>query len=163
VRHLVIIVNKWYTFIVGRGLALNKKGLINEFAQKNNIALIYIFGSQVEAGSDLINGTLRSLNDPLTDVDVGVVFKTSLPGPAEIYVLYSSVFMQLVDIFSPYTLDLVFLQETHSVFQANAICGHCVYFCDQAFKEDFEENVLMRAADFRPFLEKYLDEALEEL
>jgi hypothetical protein len=33
---------------------------------------------------------------------------------------------------------------------------------DETFKEDYEEMILRRAADFRPFLELYLKEALEE-
>jgi hypothetical protein len=33
---------------------------------------------------------------------------------------------------------------------------------DEVFKDDYEEMVLRRAADFRPFLELYLKEVLEE-
>jgi hypothetical protein len=61
------------------------------------------------------------------------------------------------------SLDLVFLQETHSVFQANVISGHCIYAASSSIQEEYEENVLRLAADFRPFLEHYLDEVLEEV
>ncbi|QSQ08470.1 hypothetical protein H0A61_00792 [Koleobacter methoxysyntrophicus] len=142
---------------------MNKRQILNSIASKNNIALIYIFGSQVEAGLDLLNQKPPEPVDPLTDIDIGVVFKTKLPGPKERYELYSSIYNHLEDLFKPYPLDLVFLQETHSVFQANAICGRCIYFCSLEFKEVYEENILRRAADFRPFLERYLDEILEEV
>ncbi len=142
---------------------MKRKETIKDIALQSNIALIYLFGSQVEAGLDLLNEIPRDFTDPLTDIDVGVVFKTRLPVPAERYNLYSSIYNQLADLFAPYPLDLVFLQETHSVFQANAICGQCIYYCSLEFKETYEERVLARAADFRPFLERYLDEVLEEV
>lgn len=140
-----------------------KKETLKEIALKYKIALIYIFGSQVEAGLDLLNGISREFNDPLTDIDIAVVFKSELPGPSERYKLYSSIYNELEDLFLPYSLDLVFLLETHSVFQANAICGQCIYCCNLEFKELYEENVLRRAADFRPFLERYLDDVLKEV
>lgn len=142
---------------------MSKKEVIKDIMQKNNIALLYIFGSQVATGLDLLNDIPREFTDPLTDIDIGVVFKAAPPGPMEVYNLYSSIYNQLEDVFFPYPLDLVFLQETHSVFQANAILGRCIYFCSLEFKEIYEEKVLMRAADFRPFLERYLDEVLEEV
>jgi len=141
---------------------MKKKEIISNISLKYNIGLIYIFGSQIETGLDLLNEIPREFTDPLTDIDIGVVFKTGLPGLSERYTLYSSIYNQLEDVFAPYPLDLVFLDETHSVFQGNAICGQCIYYCSMEFKESYEEKILMRAADFRPFLERYLDEVLEE-
>lgn len=137
--------------------------LLEKIARENNIALAYIFGSQAKTGLDLLKGARREIHDPLTDIDLGVVFTGSLPGPAKRAYLYSSLFNKLAGLFVPFPLDLVFLQETHSVFQANAICGRCVYYRSLDFKEQYEENILRRAADFRPFLERYLDEMLEEV
>lgn len=134
---------------------------IREIASKNNIALIYLFGSKVEAGMKILQGFEQDFTDPLADIDVGIVFRESLPEPQERYKIYGSIYNQLQEVFSPYPIDLVFLQETHSVFQANAICGQCIYYCSLEFKQAYEERVLCRAADFRPFLEKYLDEFLE--
>ena len=69
---------------------------------------------------------------------------------------------ELEELFLPYPLDLVFLQENHSFFQAKVLCGKCLYYSDPNFKETYEENILRRAADFKPFLERYFDELLEE-
>lgn len=123
---------------------------------------MYLFGSQSEAGSQLLDGKKPEASDPAADLDLGVVFRDGLPGPRELPGIYSSLYAQLAEIFSPFSLDLVLLQETHSVFQANAVCGKCIYFSSMDFKESYEEEIVRRAADFRPFLEKYLDEVIEE-
>lgn len=136
---------------------------IKQIAEKFNIALIYVFGSQVEAGLDLLKGIPREINDPMTDIDIGVVFLNGLPEAKKKHILYSSIYSALHEIFMPYPLDLVLLQETHSVFQGEVVCGECIYFITKEFKDNYEEKVLMRAADFRPFLERYLDELLEEV
>ncbi|MCL6611014.1 MAG: nucleotidyltransferase domain-containing protein [Peptococcaceae bacterium] len=137
--------------------------MLNRIASDYGIALVYIFGSQVQTGLDLLAGAQREICDPLADIDIGVVFKAGLPGPADRIDLYSSIYNRMEDLFAPFPVDLVFLEETHSVFQANAVCGECVYCCSPGFKEIYEENVLRRAADFRPFLTRYLDEVLEEV
>ncbi len=63
----------------------------------------------------------------------------------------------------PLSLDLVLLQETHSIFQLEAIKGICVYRESEQAKEDYEMSVLRRAADFGPVLAKFLEETLEEV
>jgi hypothetical protein len=136
---------------------------LKKIAGENNIALAYLFGSQVQTGLALLKGIRREIHDPLTDIDLGLVFKGPLPGPLERADLYSSLYNKLSNLFDPFPLDLVFLQETHSVFQSSAICGHCIYHCNLDLKETYEEEILRRAADFRPFLERYLDEMLEEV
>lgn len=130
--------------------------------QRYAIALVYLYGSKAEEGLRYLRGENIIIDDRLTDIDVGVVFKESLPPPEKRYKLYSSVFNEFEELFRPLPLDLVFLEEGHSVFQGEALKGYCVYSIDEAFKENYEEMILRRAADFRPFLELYLKEALEE-
>lgn len=140
-----------------------KLGMVSKIAKKYNIDLIYIFGSQIHSALELLRGGDIETSDSMTDMDVGIVFNERLPRPKERYQLYGDVHNQLQDIFNPFPLDLIFLQETHSVFQARAICGRCIYFSSPSIKDEYEENILRRAADFRPFLERYLDELLEEV
>ncbi len=138
------------------------KGIV-DFAEKHGIALIYLFGSRVEVAGEILNGVSHLFDDPLADIDVGIVFKEGLPPENKRVFLYSDIFNDLEEFFSPYLLDLVFLEETHSVFQSEAICGSCIYYCSEDFREDYEEDILRRAADFRPFLDKYYEELLEEV
>ncbi len=144
-------------------MKLEQNKCLSTLAKKYNVALIYIFGSQVQAGVDLLNGTKRTFDDIMTDVDLGLVFLEELPNPKERLKLYSSLYDEFQDLVTPFPLDLVFLQETHSIFQSRAICGKCIYYISQQYKDNYEENILRRAADFRPFLELYLDELLGEV
>lgn len=71
--------------------------------------------------------------------------------------------MNWMNFFLPLKLDLVFLQETHSVFQVEAINGICIYMESLAVKDAYEHRILARAADFRYVLQKYYRERLEEI
>ncbi len=98
----------------------------------------------------------------MTDIDLGLVFINGLPDNVHKGEVYANLHNELVDLFLPLPLDLTFLEENHSVFQAKAITEICVYSYNEECRERYQENILRRAADFKPFLEKYLDEYLEE-
>ncbi|MGQ9780408.1 MAG: hypothetical protein ACUVRM_11160 [Bacillota bacterium] len=67
------------------------------------------------------------------------------------------------EIFRPLPLDVSLLEENHAVFEYEAIKNYCVFCADPQKKEAYEMMILRRAADFRPFLAKYLEEVLEEV
>ena len=140
---------------------MKKDKALREICQKHNIKLAYLFGSQVDKGLSILEGKVVSICDPLTDLDVGVVTREPLPPPAKRSHLYAKLAVDLSDLFEPFPLDLVFLEENHSVFQAEALKGQCIYASSEEEKDNYELNVLRRAADFRPFLEMFLKEALE--
>lgn len=140
-----------------------KKEAFSAICKKNSIALAYLFGSQAEEGLKLLNDEELKPADPLADLDLAVVFNTNLPSSDQMPGFYAGLYNQLADLFLPFSLDLVFLQEQHSVFQAQAVTGICIYAEDENFKSEYEENVMRRAADFKPFLEKFFEERLEEI
>ena len=128
-----------------------------------DIALMYLFGSQQEEGLALLAGEKRAPRDALADLDVGVVFKKELPPAYARAKLYARLHNELEEVFRPFPLDLVFLQENHSVFQLEAVArGKCVYAESDDFKDEYEISVLRRAADFRWVLEKFYEEKLSE-
>ena len=135
---------------------------LRDFCQKYNIALVYLFGSQKENSLKLLNGEKVDIKDPLADIDVGIVFIHSIEDIPERYKIYSNIYNDFEDLFLPYHLDLVFLQECHSVFQTEALLGICVYSISEEFKDEYEMMVLRRAADFKYVLDKYAEEALEK-
>ncbi|NLJ48893.1 MAG: nucleotidyltransferase domain-containing protein [Candidatus Atribacteria bacterium] len=135
---------------------------LRKICQKYNIALVYLFGSQKENALKLLNGEKVDINDPLADIDVGIVFIHSIEDIPERYKIYSNIYNDFEDLFLPYHLDLVFLQECHSVFQTEALLGICVYSISEEFKDAYEMMVLRRSADFKYFLDKYAEEALEK-
>ncbi|MEW6082558.1 MAG: nucleotidyltransferase domain-containing protein [Bacillota bacterium] len=141
---------------------MNRLSDLGRVCRKHGVALVYLFGSQALEGSRLLAGEEVYLNDPMADLDMGVVMEKPLPLASQRLAFYAAVYNDLVELVKPFLLDLVFLEETHSVFQLEAIKGICVYQTCADKRSEYEMMVLRRAADFRPFLERYLDEALEE-
>ena len=135
---------------------------LREICQKYNIALVYLFGSQKENSLKLLNGEKVDIKDHLADIDVGIVFIHSIEEIPERFKIYSNIYNDLEDLFLPYHLDLVFLQECHSIFQTEALLGICVYNISEEFKDEYEMMVLRRSADFKYVLDKYAEEALEK-
>lgn len=132
-------------------------------SRRYGLALVYLFGSQAQAGAKILGGENVTLEDPLADIDVGVVTEKPLPEPPQRARFYSALYNGLEDLFKPFRLDLSLLEENHSVFQVEAIKGTCIYQASAEFRETYEMKILRRAADFRPFLERYLREVLEEV
>jgi predicted nucleotidyltransferase len=131
--------------------------------RKYGVALVYFFGSQASTGVRILKGETVEVNDPLTDIDVGIITETPLPNPYEKTNFYADLYNDMEDLFKPLRLDLVLLEENHSVFQLEAIKGICVFQNSQEKRDDYEMMILRRAADFRPFLNKYIQEILEEV
>ncbi|HCJ10448.1 MAG TPA: DNA polymerase subunit beta [Clostridiales bacterium] len=133
--------------------------------QAHNLGLVYLFGSMATQGERLLEGTgsRPAPDDPLADLDVGVVTLEGLPAPGQRHRFYGSLYNSLEELFTPLPLDLVLLEENHSVFQAEAVAGICVYEISEKFRDSYEMNVLRRAADFRPVLRRFHREILEEV
>ena len=133
------------------------------FCMQNNIVLAYLFGSQANTGYRILTGEKVTNGDPLTDLDLGIVLGDSNLLNGSMYKLFTHLYNQIDELFLPLRLDLVFLQETHSVFQFEAIKGICIYFKSEEFKDEYEHNILAKAADFRWVLEQYYRERLEDI
>lgn len=131
--------------------------------EKHRLALVYLFGSMAAQGVAFLDGAEVRPCDPLADLDVGVVTAFRLPGGADRADLYAAVYDDFTDIFRPFKVDLSFLEEGHSVFQAQALTGTCVYAVTERAREEYEMLVLRRAADFAPVLRQFHREILEEL
>lgn len=129
----------------------------------HDVILVYLFGSQAEAGFGLLEERNEVPSDQLADLDVGVVTAKPLPPPGQRAKLYSDLYNELEEVFKPFRLDLVFLEEHHSVFQFEAIKGICAFCASEEARDGYEMMVLRCAADFRPFLKRFLQEALEEV
>lgn len=129
---------------------------------KYNIGLVYLFGSQKENALKILKGEKIKIDDPLADIDMGIVFATNIEHILERYRFYADIYNEMEELFKPYQLDLVFLQECHSVFQVEALKGICVYSVSEDFKDSYEMMILRRSADFRYVLDKYYEEALED-
>ncbi|MDI6871771.1 MAG: nucleotidyltransferase domain-containing protein [Bacillota bacterium] len=142
--------------------AIAKRQELRELCRRHGLALVYLFGSQAANGARLLDGETAAPSDALADLDVGVVTLEPLLPPHERYQFYARLFNDLEDVFKPFPLDLVLLEENHSVFQLEAIKGICVYQVSEEKRDEYEMNILRRAADFAPVLDLFHREYLEE-
>jgi len=133
-----------------------------KIAQTYGLKLVYLFGSLSDLGEQYYEGLHPELSDPLADLDVGVVLLADEMLPLERADLYGALSIEFQELFSPFSVDLVLLEETNSVLQSEAICGKCIYYGSEELREDYEERILARAADFKPFLDLFYQERLEE-
>ncbi len=136
---------------------------LERVCREHRVALAYFFGSQARLGFGALQGGRQELDDPLADVDLGVVTIDPLPAAEGRYQLYSELYGAFADLLPSLPLDLVLLEENHSVFQAQAVAGLCVYAVSEDFRESYEQRILARAADFRPVLDAFYRERLEEV
>jgi len=135
---------------------------LEEISAKHRISLVFLFGSGKDGGVAYLEGKAMLIKDPLADLDVGIVFQKGY-FPHKPYRVHAQLYAELSDLFDPFKLDLVFLQETHSVFQFEAISGVCVFATDDETKADYIKYVLRRGADWKPVMDKFYQELLETL
>ncbi|HHY32170.1 MAG TPA: hypothetical protein GX515_03960 [Firmicutes bacterium] len=138
---------------------------LRQICERNGVGLCYLFGSQAENAYRMLLGRRAQIEDPLTDIDVGVVLLDfdRLVRAGQLHVLHAQLYGSMADLFVPFDLDLVLLQEGHSVFQFEAVKGICVYEASARFRGEYEEMVARKAADFRYVLETYLCERTADL
>lgn len=116
---------------------------LHQILQKHKVRIAYLFGSQKEKGLLFLkNRSLRP--EKGSDLDIGVVFDKV---PEDKFNIYGELYADLSDFFEPFNIDLVFLQETDSLFQYEAIKGEIIYYDDETFLEEYEEKVLKKASD----------------
>jgi len=118
-------------------------GKLKTLFQKYEVKIAYLFGSQKEKGIEFLKGRTAE-SEKGSDLDIGVVFER-LPDKA--FLIYGEIYAELADIFEPFNIDLVFLQETDSLFQYEAIKGEVIYCEDQEFLDEYEERVMKKAGD----------------
>lgn len=129
------------------------KEMLSRISRDFSIDLIFLFGSQRDKELAILKGEEAELIDPLADLDIGVVFKKK-SFPQKPYNIFGPLYFKLCEVFNPLKIDLVFLQETESTFQFEAIKGVCVHKSDQEILENYIEYVLKFAADWKVFRDR---------
>ena len=129
------------------------KEMLSHISRDFSLDLIFLFGSQKEKGLFFLEGKQVEVKDPLADLDIGIVFR-KMSFPEKPYKIFGLLYGKLAEIFSPIKIDLVFLQETESTFQFEAIKGFCIYKSNQETLENYVELVLKFAADWKVFRDR---------
>ncbi len=130
---------------------------IEKLAKRFNVRIIYLFGSRKDEGTGYLKGHPVS-SKVKSDLDIGVVFGGLPPNKTEVY---GQMYIELSEIFEPFEIDLVFLEETDSLFQYEAIKGEVVYYDDMDFLDSYEESVMKRAEDYSFKLKEFERDLLE--
>lgn len=141
---------------------MKKIDRLKNIAKGCGVGAIYFFGSLKESGYNLLlqeDDIIISSKMKEEDIDVGVVF-INFPKEGVRYV-YGQLYEELVPLFSPYKLDLVFLQEVDYLLQWEAINGINIYRSSEEYLDDYEEKVMKYAADWKYEYELYQKEFLE--
>lgn len=139
---------------------VNKKRELLRICEEYPILAVYLFGSMVSEGVFLLNDNMPVNIDPLADIDVGIVFLQPVSDTKKRVTLYRKLYSDLSDLFSPIPLDLVFLQETGVIIQAEAINGELVFSRNDDQRTDYEEIVIKLYQDWKPFYDLYSQEVL---
>jgi predicted nucleotidyltransferase len=132
-----------------RGLIMIKNSDINVDKKKLkdlNIGILYLFGSYSE---DTFN--------PMSDVDIGVVFKNPKTIKENTFKLYNKVYRILIQMFPEHSddLDIVFLEKASLELQFDVVRhGKVIYGVSKDFRLAYEERVSILYADFYPLLEE---------
>jgi len=135
---------------------------IRDICERYGVVLCYLFGSQAERGLARLKGEEVKMEDPESDIDFAVLF---MQAPANLLKTYAELSLALQEMVSPLRADLLFLHEVDHLIQLEAIKGICIYAADDAFREAFEEKVMMFASDELEILklnEKDMFEAMED-
>jgi len=132
-------------FFSARALKMgNRMRRVQDICKRYNIALCYIFGSQMEKGKALVEGKEAEVSNEESDIDFGILFCSPPKNSLETYARLS---LDLQGLVSPFRVDLLFLHEVDHIIQLEAIKGFNVFSIDEDLREDYEEKVAMFAAD----------------
>jgi predicted nucleotidyltransferase len=127
--------------------------------RRHGVKIAYLFGSQKQRGIEFLQG-IPVEAEKGSDLDIGIVFEKLPDNP---FLPYGELYAELIDIFEPFDIDLVFLQETDSLFQYEAIRGEVIYYEDQDFLDEYEELIMKKAGDLAYKREEFERDFLEAI
>ncbi|MEW6585668.1 MAG: nucleotidyltransferase domain-containing protein [Nitrospirota bacterium] len=125
---------------------------IRALTEKHNILLIYLFGSQAEAGKKYLQGE-DVMPDTFSDLDIAVAFEKP---PLEAMMTYGILYKEFSKIFDPFAIDLIFMHEMNVLFQYEIIRGVRIYERNESSADEFEEMIMKRSEDLS-FKKKIFD------
>ena len=131
-------------------MIINGKDYILTFTQiqklqELHVKLTYIFGSYAESTTHVFS-----------DIDIGVVFLNNVVIESDLGKIYNELYNIFTDIFPDKTIDIVFLQKAGLELCFDVIChGVILYEASPDARFEFEENINILYADFKPLLYEF--------
>ena len=140
---------------------MNKLEQFNFICLNDNVQLAFLFGSMAESGHNFLLEKDEGLTfDPYSNLDLGVVFLNSaiFQNIRQKSLRYGRLFEELSALFSPFRLDLVFLEETDFLVQFEATKGINIFKQDDVTLADYQEQVLKYAGDWKFEVDRFHQE-----
>jgi len=123
---------------------MDRRKALEDIGDKYGLLAVYLFGSRADDGLRLLRG--ESVYPEGSDLDIGIVFTQNGPGVIQL----GSIQVELSDVFSPLSIDVVPLHRVDPLFQFRAIDGHRIEAADTHRADIFELEVMRRAAELLP-------------
>ncbi len=133
---------------------------IQSLAGEFGMILIYLFGSRSDEGEKYLQGVESTQASP-SDLDIAVFFDNP---PADRMEVYGRLYRSFSQIFDPFNIDLVFMDEVDTLFRFEIIKGVRIYAKDEDFADIFEESIMKKAGDLlfkKRMMNKEIMEAVE--
>jgi predicted nucleotidyltransferase len=116
-----------------------------EHFQRLHVSLVYLFGSLAEGK-----------NQPLSDVDIGVVFFSKFIHRENFNKVYNELYDIFTNVYPEESIDIVFLQKAGLELCFDAITnGQILYEFSKDERFQFEEKINIFFADFNPLLREF--------
>lgn len=138
----------------------DKTSRLNTLCEKHKIVLVYLFGTQQDAGFKYLQDQVIAV-EKISDLDIGLNVKSP---PDRMYEFYGNIYLDLSKLFEPFNVDIIFLHEVDALFKYEIVCGRRIYASDERIADEYEENILKIASDLsfkRKIFEKDFYESIE--
>jgi predicted nucleotidyltransferase len=136
-----------------------KESKLRKIFEKYRVKLAYLFGSQQESGLNFLKkGEKNILKN--SDLDIGVFLNKI---PSDMYKFYGDLYHDLSDLFEPFQVDIIFLNEVNHLLKFEIIKGHRIFAESSNFADDYEESVMKIAADLNFKRKMFEEDFLEAL
>jgi predicted nucleotidyltransferase len=138
----------------------DKMNKLKSLCKKHRILLVYLFGTQQDAGLHYLQGQ-KVVTEKTSDLDVGLLVESP---PDSMYEFFGNLYLDLSRLFKPFNVDIVFLHEMDALFKFEIVCGRRIFASDERQADEYEENIQKIASDLsfkRKMFEKDFYESIE--
>lgn len=137
----------------------DKISRLNRLCKKHKVLLIYLFGSQKDAGLKYLNEQNVHI-EKTSDLDIGILLESP---PVNMYKLHGDLYLNLSAIFESFNIDIVFFHEASYLLKFDIIKGYRIYILDEEFVDEYEESVMKFASDLSFKRKMFEEDFLEAL
>ena len=137
----------------------DKISRLKRLCEKHKVLLVYLFGSQKDAGLKYLNEQNVHI-EKTSDLDIGILLENP---HVNMYKLHGDLYLNLSAIFEPFNIDIVFFHEASYLLKFDIIKGHRIYAANEEFVDEYEESVMKFASDLSFKRKMFEEDFLEAL